>query len=73
MSRGKYHGLYIEMKAGKNKPSKEQKEWINSLQEEGYAACVCYGWLEAREVIEKYLSEPRNFMVLGVDKAKREE
>ena len=29
VSRGKYHGLYIEMKAGKNKPSKEQKEWIN--------------------------------------------
>lgn len=73
VSRGKYHGLYIEMKAGKNKTSKEQKEWINSLQEEGYAACVCYGWLEAREVIEKYLSEPRNFMFLGVDKAKREE
>ena len=61
------------MKAGKNKPSKEQKEWINSLQEEGYVACVCYGWLEAREVIEKYLSEPRNFIVLGVDKVKREE
>lgn len=62
VSRGKYHGLYIEMKAGKNKTSKEQKEWINSLQEEGYAACVCYGWLEAREVIEKYLSEPRAFI-----------
>ena len=61
------------MKAGKNKPSNEQKEWINSLQEEGYAACVCYGWLEAREVIEKYLSEPRNFMFLGVDPAKGEE
>ena len=72
VSRGKYHGLYIEMKVGKNKPSKEQKEWINSLQEEGYVACVCYGWLEAREVIEKYLSEPRNFIVFGVDKAKRD-
>ena len=47
VSRGKYHGLYIEMKAGKNKPSDEQKEWINSLQEEGYAACVCYGWLDS--------------------------
>lgn len=68
--RGKYHGLYIEMKVGKNKLTKEQQQWFKSLEEEGYATHVCYSWLEAREVIEKYLSEPRNFMFLGIDLAK---
>ena len=68
--RGKYHGLYIEMKVGNNKLTKEQQQWFKSLEEEGYATHVCYSWLEAREVIEKYLSEPRNFMFLGIDLAK---
>lgn len=68
--RGKYHGLYIEMKVGKNKLTKEQQQWFKSLEEEGYATHVCYSWLEAREVIEKYLSESRNFMFLGIDLAK---
>lgn len=60
--RGKYHGLFIEMKAGNNKPTKEQKAWLKSLEEEGYATYVCYSWLEAREVLEKYLSEPKVYM-----------
>lgn len=52
-----YHGLYIELKVGKNKTSKFQNEWIKNLREQGYCVEVCYGWNEAREVIEKYLNE----------------
>lgn len=55
VSRGGYHGLYIELKVGKNKTSPKQKEWIENLKAEGYFAVVCYGWLEARDVIEEYL------------------
>ena len=53
--KGTYHGLYIEMKVGKNKPSAKQKEWLAALGGNGYAVCVCYGAAEARRYIEKYL------------------
>lgn len=53
---GGYHGLFIEMKFGRNPPTKEQKEKLAALQEQGYACHVCYGWEAARGVIEDYLS-----------------
>lgn len=56
VARGKFHGLYIELKVGKNKPTPKQLEWIYALEEEGYAVKVCYGWLEAKKTIEGYLS-----------------
>lgn len=54
--RGKYHGLYIELKAGKNKASQKQREWLRALREQNYAAMVCYGCDEAIEVITQYLN-----------------
>ena len=54
--RGSFHGLYIELKVGKNKTTAKQNEWIKNLNEQGYCVEVCYGWLEAKEVIEKYLT-----------------
>ena len=48
-------GLFIELKVGKNKPSKNQLWWIHSLRAEGYAVEVCYGFLEAKTAIENYL------------------
>jgi len=56
VARGKYHGLYIEMKAGKNKPTEKQKEWLADLSAQGYATAVSYGWEEASKVIMKYLN-----------------
>lgn len=56
VSRGVYHGLYIEMKVGRNKPSINQRTWISELRANGYAVSVCYGATEARQTIEKYLS-----------------
>ena len=53
--RGAYHGLYIELKVGRNKTSLKQKEWISMLKEQGYFVEVCYGWIAAKEVIENYL------------------
>lgn len=52
--RGTYHGLYIEMKVKGNKPTANQKEWIEKLREQGYKAEVCYGWEEASGVILDY-------------------
>ena len=52
---GNYHGLYIELKYGKNTPTKKQKDWLQRLRAQGYAAEVCYGWEQAKHVLEKYL------------------
>lgn len=53
----KYHGLFIEMKYGKNKPTENQKKWIDYLNSVGYLACVCYGANEAIKLINEYVEE----------------
>lgn len=53
---GKYHGLYIEMKAMDGKPSDEQVWWLEHLKANGYACSVCYGWKQAVEVLQWYLN-----------------
>lgn len=50
-----YHGLYLELKVGKNKPSEKQLEFMADMREGGYAAEVAYGWLDARDKILAYL------------------
>ena len=50
-----YHGLFIELKIGNNKPTPAQKEWLRRLRSEGYAAYVCYGASNAIACIEAYL------------------
>ena len=52
-----FHGLYIEMKAGKNKPTKNQQDWIKYLSEAGYRVEVCWSCDEAIAVIKSYLKE----------------
>lgn len=56
VARGDYHGLYIELKYGKNTATKNQKEWLNRLQAQGYAVTICYGWEQAKLALEKYLA-----------------
>ena len=50
-----YHGLYIEMKYGRNKTSEKQEEWLKALWEQGYYVAVCYGAEEAERLIASYL------------------
>ena len=52
---GGYHGLFIEMKYGKNKPTEKQAEFMAFVKHEGYAAHVCYSATEAIEVTNRYL------------------
>lgn len=56
VSRNGYHGLYIELKVRGGKLSDNQKWWIGETTKQGYLSKVCYGWIDAKEVIEKYLS-----------------
>ena len=56
VARGKWHGLYIELKRAKGGVvSAEQKVWHNRLQEQGYCVKVCRGWEQAREAITEYM------------------
>lgn len=51
----RFHGLFIEMKVGKNKPSDTQKEWIENLRLAGYMVEICYSADEAINLIQMYL------------------
>ncbi len=53
-----HHGMFIEMKAtGRTwkDVSKEQKAYIERLQEVGYYAVACAGFEDARSEINKYM------------------
>lgn len=54
VARGGYHGLFIEMKYGKNKTTTSQDEWLETLNREGYLAKVCNGYAEAVNLIKWY-------------------
>jgi len=51
---GDWHGMYIEMKYGKNNLSEKQKRVISILQEHGYRVDVCYNALEAISAVQDY-------------------
>lgn len=52
-----YHGLFIEMKKQKGGVVSEyQKNCIKLLNDAGYHAIICHGWLDAKEAIEQYLN-----------------
>lgn len=53
---GGYHGLYIEMKFGKNKPTETQLEFMADMEAQGYCCRVCYEATEATDVLENYLT-----------------
>ena len=56
-----YHGLYIEMKAGKNKPTQNQCWWAEQLQYQGYRVCLCYSSTLAIRAICDYLRLPYRY------------
>lgn len=55
VARHGWHGLYLEMKKDKGKPSDEQKEFAVHCETEQYAFHFCYNWREAANFIEQYL------------------
>lgn len=49
------HGLYIEMKFGKNTMTTNQQEFTDFVTGRGYLVKVCYTWIEAAKEIFDYL------------------
>lgn len=54
--RGKYHGLYLELKNETGRTSEAQQWWGEKLLEQGYMWEVCHGWQSAVRVLEWYLT-----------------
>ena len=57
VARKEWHGLYIELKVKGGRASSSQKWWLGEVTKQGYLARICFGWVEASEVIKKYLGE----------------
>jgi hypothetical protein len=57
VARGRWHGLYIELKRQRGgKVSDHQKEWLEALEAQDYLVGVCKGWEAASKAILKYLN-----------------
>ena len=48
-------GLFLELKIGKNKPSKEQLAFLRNMEAQGYAVAVAYDFNAARAAIVNHI------------------
>jgi len=55
VSRKGYHGLFIEMKVGMNRPTEHQNEMMEELTMQGYLCRVCWSGDDAIDEIKEYL------------------
>lgn len=55
IARKSYHGLYIELKVGKNKLTENQKEVISRLVDNGYKCYTCWTLTGFIEIVNNYL------------------
>ena len=56
VARGGYHGLYIELKVGRNKPTEAQRDWLAKLEAHGYKTAVCRDLESVQELIAGYVA-----------------
>ncbi len=60
---GRYHGLYIELKYGKNRPTEDQLRFLCDMCDAGYCTAVCYDAEAAERLIEKYINLPKESLL----------
>jgi len=58
VARGGFHGMYLEMKAGKGKETPEQAEWRKRLEAQRYYCRIAHGAREALTMLMVYLEVP---------------
>lgn len=54
--RGRYHGLVLEMKWGRNRPTAQQTWWLGQLTTQGWCTAVCWSTEAAIGMISDYLA-----------------
>ena len=57
---GGFHALYIELKYGRNKTTKEQDAYMELLRQQGNETAVCYSAKDAKRKILNYLEQDRH-------------
>ena len=55
VARNGFRGLWIELKAGRNAPTEEQKRWHKMLSERGHCVKVCRCLAQATDALYEYL------------------
>jgi hypothetical protein len=55
--RGPFHGLYLEMKSGRGKPSPAQSDFQHRVLMQGYCALIAYSFEEAKQFLLTYLEQ----------------
>lgn len=58
--KGIYHGLFIEMKYGKNKQQGSQKKFLSDMAYAGHYVVTCYSAEKAEDIIKQYLDLQNN-------------
>lgn len=56
--RGKYHGLFLELKTAKGVLSPAQNQFLADASAQGYAAYACHSFDDAVRIITLYLTKP---------------
>lgn len=60
---GRYHGLYIEMKYGENRLTKEQSQFLRDMCDSKHCVAVCYDAASAIGLIKMYMELAENGFV----------
>lgn len=47
--------LALELKTEKGRPTTWQKKWMEELKDNGWTAEIAYGFLEAKNIIDRFL------------------
>ncbi len=56
VARSGYHGLYVELKVGYNKPTEAQRDWLDRLAAQGYKTAVCRDLDSVKQLVVEYLN-----------------
>lgn len=56
LPRGGFHGLAVELKTAKGRPTSEQLAWLNHMSAIGWCAALCTGFDAARDQFASYLA-----------------
>ena len=69
IARGGFHGLYLELKAGKGRTSEEQDGWLAFLDSQGYRVATAWTTERAFRILEDYMNQGEGSTPGGLPRA----
>jgi len=52
-----FHGMFVELKFGKNKTTDAQEKFLDAMRDRGYYTAVCYSVTDFVEAVKLYFRE----------------